>query len=116
MYGAYFIPEKYRGKDVDLPPHTDPCIENEKVTLRIPKDAFYLDILPVTLDGREISDDFEGNPLLRYFSNSENLIDFQEDLLNFGMWSLEKRLELIFERKDNLYEKEMWDGKVEVDV
>lgn len=100
MYGAYFIPEKCRGKDVELPSHTDPYVKNENITLHIPQNAFYLDIIPMTLDGREISDDFEGEPLLRYFSNNENLIDTQENLLNCDMFSLERRLQLIFERKD----------------
>ena len=95
----YIIPKKYRDKDVELPAHKtldDVC--NDRVILHVPKNAFYLCIQPVEPNPweRDSDDDLYMNPVLQYINEEKRLIDIQ-DLSGFDMFSLDRRLELIFE-------------------
>ena len=104
----YIIPEKYRGKEVKVPTH--PWKENvckDRLILRVPENACYLCIQPVEPLGkngeplRDSDDNLDMNPWLIYLNNEKRNIGTQDDLLEFDMFSLDRRLELIFKKYKN---------------
>ncbi len=101
----YIIPKEYQGKNVEVPLHlTLDNVCNDKIILRVPRNACYLDIRsfePLGSDGepiRDSDDQLDMNPLLTYQDDKEKLISIQDDLLEFDMFSLDRRLELIFKK------------------
>lgn len=95
----YIISEEYVGKDVELPVHkTLDNVCNDKIVLHIPKGAHYLSIFLVEPNQETDSDDdLNMSPILLYHNSEKYVIDRQE-LLDFDVFSLDRRLELIFEK------------------
>lgn len=98
----YIISKEYVGKDVELPPHKIlDNVFNDKIVLHIPKEAHYLSILLIEPDPEKDSDDdLDMSPILLYHNSEKYVIDRQE-LLDFDVFSLDRRLELIFEKYEN---------------
>ncbi len=100
----YIIKEEYRGKKIKLPEYNKGIlgfehINNREIELNIPKNACYLAINlfePIS-ESQESHDDFEMDPDLVYINCKKERIDGQF-FQGVDVFSLDRRLELIFEK------------------
>ena len=97
----YIIPKKYRGKKVKIPKHWRDNVSSDKLILNIPNNAYYLcvgSMDPCDKRGNPIDCDNQINqiPFLVYLDDKKQNIT-TTDLLSIDTYSLDSRLQLIFE-------------------